>query len=205
MPENYDEKCGDCDIAIHMLTARATSGLCMSCQRKRREQGDTAPWISPRSKLSEEDILNFSNTELGYRAASCVDAVEPDFLPPPWRAVLTTSWLETQVNNGGFDQFFDDSYQGRLNEITKDDLTVIGATPLLEIYVSALNVATDKSISITEIEEQLEQYGRKFYDQMGVSGESLPEYLGAYIKTNPSEFTKTYAQFLDDLESQYKA
>ena len=143
--------------------------------------------------------------DLGYAAASKVGAVESRELTPPWRSVLTTSELESLVNNGGFTMFFDEDRSPELFEDTRADLDTISAEPFHELYLRAFEIFSNGSLSPDEKERQFDKLDGEFYRLMRVPGKSLPEYLGTFIKNNPTEFTKTYAQFLGELESNAKA
>ena len=102
------------------------------------------------------------------------DAQGFDSLAPTERVVYCIWWLEAEVNNGGFDQFFFNS-AGNLYAETCDALTMIGANKTRALLESASAVAfpaappanraerNSLQASSDEVEDQLNDLDRKFY------------------------------------------
>lgn len=90
------------------------------------------------------------------------------------RIVYCVWWLEAEINNGGFDQFFFNS-AGNLYAETRDALTIIGAHKTRKLLESAAAVAfpaappTNRAernslqASSDEAAEQLDDLDRRFY------------------------------------------
>jgi len=97
-----------------------------------------------------------------------------DSLSPTERIVHCVWWLEAEVNNGGFDQYFFNS-AGNLYAETCDALTIIGAHKTRKLLESAAAVVSPAAPSTNRAErnslqassdeaaEQLDDLDRKFY------------------------------------------
>jgi hypothetical protein len=59
-------------------------------------------------------------------------------LPTHWRMIYTLLTLDSQVNNGGFHQFFTNT-GGRFDEFLVDDLRSLGPTPFLQLVETAFD------------------------------------------------------------------
>jgi hypothetical protein len=119
--------------------------------------------------------------------------------PQGWRATYTTFWLQCEVNNGGHHQFFWNS-EGALNEVTEQDLELIGATPFLKLFREAKKIfeahdyAKEKASSgnswhgFTEAyrEKRMEELDDQFYKE----AKQIEDYLGDFIQRNPNLFTR---------------
>jgi hypothetical protein len=123
-------------------------------------------------------------------------------LPQPWRAVYTTFWLQCEVNNGGFHQFFWNS-DGALNSETQDDLRFIGASPFVELYLDARKIyeahdyAYEKSSSgnswegftAAYSEKRMQELDSAFYRQ----AKPIEVFLGEFIKSHVDLFVEPNA------------
>lgn len=106
-------------------------------------------------------------------------------LPQSWRAVYTTYWLQCEVDNGGHDQFFQNS-KGILNEETAADLQFIGATKYAKIFEDASKAyANQREHDVkTGRFPILDEMDELFYQQP----QSLFELLGQYIQAHPEAY-----------------
>lgn len=118
-------------------------------------------------------------------------------LPRHWRVVYTTFWLDCEVNNGGFHQFFWNS-DGRWNAETLEDLKEIGAEPFIRLYSEALKIyeahdyAAEKSKSGNSWEGFTQAYKEKRMDELESiyykEPKSLPSFLGEYLLRNKNTY-----------------
>lgn len=114
-------------------------------------------------------------------------------LPKQWRIVYTTTWLDDEVINGGFHQFFWNT-GGEWNRETEEDLATIGAEPYLQLFRDAKKTF-DKYDYAAEKEKSSDSHEafKKGYDEKRMDTQddayykekkSLPSFLGDYIKRN---------------------
>ena len=118
-------------------------------------------------------------------------------LSPGLRAVYSTSLLEDEVNNGGFNQFYWNS-SGQFAKESEDGLALIGAKEHLELMREAnkiheqekpvfekyKKIGTSEAFSKSYGATKLNTLDDKFYKMK----ESLSELRIKYIRTHPKEF-----------------
>ncbi len=120
-------------------------------------------------------------------------------LPRPWRVIYTTFWLDCEVNNGGFHQFFWNT-EGRWNRETEKDLETIRAEPFLELFREAKKIfeAHDyveekvssgnslEGFSVAYKEKRMGELESVYFKQK----KKLPEFVGEYLKQNRALYEK---------------
>jgi len=57
-------------------------------------------------------------------------------MPQQWRLIYTICWLQAEVDNGGYEQFFSNS-QGGFDDETEADLRFIGEDQFLKLFTGA--------------------------------------------------------------------
>ncbi|HEX7901412.1 MAG TPA: DMP19 family protein [Planctomycetota bacterium] len=117
-------------------------------------------------------------------------------LSPAERVVYCAYFLDAEVHNGGFDQFFFNS-QGNLAAETLDALRAIGAPKSAGFLRQACDAfapeepSPDRDVRWTqmdrvpkELREGWHALDTLYYD----CGERVPELVYAYIEAHPNEF-----------------
>jgi hypothetical protein len=118
-------------------------------------------------------------------------------LPQPWRYVYTTLWLDAEVNNGGFHQYFWNG-GGLMNTATEEDLGRIGAIEIQNIFRRAVacfvefDVAGEKQRSKNTWEEFTAGYKtipwEKFDTEYYEASPTLPTHVARYVREHEDEF-----------------
>lgn len=115
------------------------------------------------------------------------------YLPRHWRAVYTCIYLDAEVRNGGFHQFFWNS-ENSLNDWILSDLDLIGSKEISQIASDALRLHRGydypeekkaaglswDSFAQCYDEERFEICDKAYYR----SAEDLPMMVGAFIRVN---------------------
>jgi hypothetical protein len=177
-----------------------------SCGSKGRNP--TAPLVLKETQLQSDDVAY----EAWQVLLSHLDSLGGDDytplvknLPPHWRPVYTTFWLECEVNNGGHHQFFWNS-DGALNAETLEDLKYIHADEFAAIFAAALEVygkhdyGEEKRSSgntwegFTEAykEKRLDECDDRFYKTS--EKETVADILSRHILANRGLFTTENAE-----------
>jgi hypothetical protein len=100
-------------------------------------------------------------------------------MPQQWRLIYTICWLETEVDNGGFDQFFYNG-KGDFDAATENDLLCIGAKDLHDLFLAARRIYYSTEQDRDELIPELESLTDEFYAQS-----NTPYHIvGAYIIAN---------------------
>jgi hypothetical protein len=117
-------------------------------------------------------------------------------LPQPWRCIYTAFWLDAEVRNGGFHQFFWNS-EGQLNTATEEDLGRIEAIEIQNIFRRAaacfieFDVAGEKGRSKNTWEEFTAGYKtipwKKFDTEYYEASPTLFQHLAKYIRAHQDE------------------
>jgi hypothetical protein len=94
-------------------------------------------------KLASTAIQEESAYDLAFKAFEQVVAALDEMpgdeqsnvlsLPQHWRAIYTATILDMEVKNGGFHQFFWNT-EGKLNEVTMQDLEFLRATEVHKLF-----------------------------------------------------------------------
>ena len=119
-------------------------------------------------------------------------------LTPGQRALLAITWLETEVDNGGFEQFCynntgvfaDEAYLG---------FQLLGAADYVKIFDAALALFPDRRIPLAQSARQraIKAIGRdklekafdhRFYDLNGSNSSSVDHFATTYVEANPEQF-----------------
>ena len=97
--------------------------------------------------------------------------------------VFSAIWaLESQVNSGGFAQFFD-SEDSDTASFAPTALTAIGAVTCADIVSRALALASSRA---PDVDDQLESLDSEFF----AYPDNLTELLYAYVAAHPATFGK---------------
>jgi len=118
-------------------------------------------------------------------------------LPPGVQMVYTTSWLEAEVNNGGFNQYFWNS-SGELANEALAGLVMIGAADHSTLLEEAIEIRKREEQTMQELERKgteeafvesykltaLNDLDQRFY---GLE-QDLSKLRVAYIRANPGSF-----------------
>ena len=114
-------------------------------------------------------------------------------LPRGLRVVYNVNIIESEVENGGFGQFFYNS-SGELAQETRADLLLIGAhrhaaalDEAMELYepFGRAKDCTERWFGATPDETEIDRVTNKYYDAS--SSESIGELLSRYILENPKQ------------------
>lgn len=104
-------------------------------------------------------------------------------LPQPWRLVYAVCSFQTQVDNGGLDQFFYNG-QGEFDDDTEHDLKILGAGKFLELFTKArliYNAAPpDRTDRIPELEALTDEFYAQPKDLYRLAGEYILENQNVY-------------------------
>lgn len=148
----------------------------------------------PDDKL-EQAIVDYVYTKIGDDWDNHREAV--DSLPDSFRGVFATWWLEAEVNNGGFNQFFWNPYgywaedaisafyeygADEYAEVTKKAVTMF----LLEVdaHKEFRELGTLEAFSESYKHTELGDLDDEFWD----IGEDLSQIRVSYIRNNPEKF-----------------
>ncbi len=155
----------------------------------------SAPFKRARTPKEDRDLLKPVWERCFAKLKSCGDDILA--LPQPWRAIYTTFMLDAEVRNGGFHQFFWNT-EGTLNEATRADLELIGASQFHELFKRATSTATEFEV----IEAKYRSRGdvgdfkagydtipwdtldRAFYE----ASPTILEYMARYVRDHASAF-----------------
>ena len=85
-------------------------------------------------------------------------------LPQDWRAIFTVCWLQAEVDNGGFDQFFYNG-KGDLDDVTEADLLYIGADVFHRLFAEARHLYYAAPVHREGRLDKLERLDDEFYSQ----------------------------------------
>lgn len=115
------------------------------------------------------------------------------------QAVFSTWWLEAEVNNGGFNQFYFNS-SGQFAEMAEIGFKVIGAQKFSELTSRANNIFTENKERLEEFDDgtvesfsesykdnPLNDLDTEFYELY--ESENIGDLRIKYIRENISEFT----------------
>jgi hypothetical protein len=113
------------------------------------------------------------------------------------QAIYVIYWLETEVNNGGFDQFYYNS-SGVFRHLVPAALKLVKANVFSDIVERANKIYEEKKKDtepkgdtaedyLEQIIEELEEYDNEF--QAAYEKESLSTLLANYIREHLDEFT----------------
>lgn len=118
-------------------------------------------------------------------------------VPQPWRSIYTTLWLDAEIGNGGFHQYFWNG-EGLMNKATEEDLGRIGAIQIQNIFRRAVacfvefDVAGEKQRSKNTWEEFTAGYKtipwEKFDTEYSEASPTLPTQVAQYIRKHLDEF-----------------
>jgi hypothetical protein len=120
-----------------------------------------------------------------------------DALSHPQRTFLCVWWLEAEVNNGGFDQYFLNA-SGRHAPACVGALREIGATKCAEIARQALSVVNRPDLdwnndearqdAVLALDGRAQEALGKLDDQFYAYPDDLTARLYAYVASRPAEF-----------------
>ena len=85
-------------------------------------------------------------------------------MPQPWRLIYTICWLQTEVDNGGHEQFFSNG-RGEFNDETEADLQFIRADHFLKLFRDARQFYYSAPADRTERIPEFEPLDAAFYAQ----------------------------------------
>jgi len=117
-------------------------------------------------------------------------------LPQPWRALYTSSELDSEVKNGGFHQYFFNTRCKLLRE-TLDDLRYLDASQFADLYekaIAGIDVSYYRSskrddddwekFTTKYADHQWDDLEKRFYDQKP----ELDVIAAQHIKAHPEEY-----------------
>ena len=119
---------------------------------------------------------------------------------PGQRAVFAVSWLDAEVNNGGFHQFFFNP-TGALASEALGGARLMGLREHAAVIEEAYSLFPNGEVPVDfderlalhqalsdEKAERIEPCDERWYELAGPSGEALYEALAGFIRANPEEF-----------------
>jgi len=155
----------------------------------------SAPYNRAMTPKADRELLR----PLNLRCLDKLESVGYEHLKleRPWLTLHIVHHLDSEVQNGGFHQFFW-NYEGELNEVTQSELELIGAKEFVELFKRAVATATEfevvetKRSSEGDVDEFVAGYetipweslDRAFYE----TSPTLIEYLARYVRAQASEF-----------------
>jgi hypothetical protein len=168
-------------------------------EEKRKALEEAIARIRSRPKTSKEDSAFLKS--YWKKALEILelygDYGDCDHVPQPWRTIYTTLWLDADVKNGGFHQYFWNC-EGRMNKATEEDLGRIGAIQIQNIFRRAVacfvefDVAGEKQRSKNTWEEFTAGYKtipwEKFETEYYEASPTLPTLVAKYIREHQNEF-----------------
>ncbi|WP_115840122.1 DMP19 family protein [Winogradskyella sediminis] len=115
------------------------------------------------------------------------------------QAVFSTWWLEAEVNNGGFNQFYFNS-SGQYAEMAKIGFKTIGAEKFSELTLRANNIFTENKERLEEFDDgTMESFSESYKDNplndldtefyKLYDSENISDLRIKYIRENNKEFT----------------
>ena len=151
--------------------------------------------LTPDNKL-EQVIFDFIQTKISDDESefSVISKMHPGF-----QMIYSTCLLESEVNNGGFNQFFINS-SGKFAEMALQSLKLLGATDFYSIFQKAIEIfeAEKRNLELQDLYSQrtaqafsesyqitkLDECDNEFYSL----GDLLSELRLKYVRSNPKEF-----------------
>jgi hypothetical protein len=127
--------------------------------------------------LAEKYPESYDSVELKYQLVGI------DGLSEKEKAIFAIWWLEAEVNNGGFHQYFWNS-AGDNAGLALDSLNKIGATETAKLLKQAIDIAFSGSLPLTRTDRQmeLEIEEDKKIDELGKLDSSFYEYQEDFYK-----------------------
>lgn len=119
-------------------------------------------------------------------------------LPEHLKTTYLTVILESQVFNGGFDQYFANGY-GQFAKETIDSLILIGAFKKSNLLEKALNIVKDDAITDDEFRKQLLNKTLKKLFKEDVLYESLSQLDDSYYDIEDEDVEYLLADYLRKL------
>lgn len=127
------------------------------------------------------------------------------------RKVLALYWYDSEVNNGGHDQFFSNS-TGIVWKDAYEGLKMIGATPLADNLKKAIDLfggeipfdraerqnLLEKLYEEDDFDNVLEEIDEFYYDFFE---EDISEIINKFVKKNASEFVVNGTYQIEDTEA----
>lgn len=119
-------------------------------------------------------------------------------LTKPQQAIYIIWWLEAEVNNGGFNQYYYNS-SGQFAKLAPNLLRLVGANKFAELTQTANNVFEKENEQITKDQNGTSEGFSKSYDnnplekfdnQFYALKEPLMELQVAFIRKNKKDFVK---------------
>ena len=104
-------------------------------------------------------------------------------LPQRWRLIYSISWLKTEVDNGGHDQFFHNG-RGEFDDEVEADLRLIGAEDFLRLFVEARRLFYKVPPSQLGRIHEIDPLDDAFYQQK----KSLFVLLGEHVLAHQGEY-----------------
>ncbi len=101
-------------------------------------------------------------------------------LPQHWRLIYTVCWLQTEVDNGGHEQFFDNG-RGEFDDETEVDLSFLGANNFLELYLAARKLFYNYTVVKKERCPEVEPLDDAFYKQTKSPYVLVGEYVLSHL------------------------
>jgi hypothetical protein len=102
-------------------------------------------------------------------------------MPQPWRLIYTICWLQTEVDNGGHEQFFSNG-RGEFDDETEADLRFIGADQFLKLFSEARRFYYSAPADYTERIPEVEPLDDAFYAQPKSPYVLVGEYVISHIE-----------------------
>jgi hypothetical protein len=144
----------------------------------------------------EQVILDYIQTKIPDEGSEFSTVVN---MSPGFQMMYSTSLLESEVNNGGFNQFFINS-SGEFAEMALASLKLLGATDYYSVLQKAIEIfraekqdarlqdlysqRTAQAFSESYQETKLGQCDKGFYDL----GDRLSELRVQYVRAHPKDF-----------------
>jgi len=189
------------EMPAHALWAPGQDALGRLALARANRKGWRVAWPADLAGLADHDLLRTANRLLWY-GVSIYDG--PDTLnagleaaTPGQRALFSIVWLESEVNNGGFDQLFWNSTGVVWAEALRG-FELIGATRHLELLRKAAAKMPGGAVPGDQSERQEVVDGlpegsfgelTDAFFELGDSPDHAPtRLLAAYIRANPAEF-----------------
>lgn len=153
------------------------------------------------SDRGDVELLDAVTERLGDAIPSPFDRKERLLAATPGqRAVFALSWLDAEVNNGGFHQFFFNA-TGALAAEALGGARLLGLDEHAAIIEGAYSEFSDGEVPegyderiaahedlSDEAAERIDACDERWYALAGDDGEALYRLLAAYIRAHPAEF-----------------
>ena len=139
------------------------------------------------SKIADENLLFEIYENIESKISKDYDKLNESFLKLSngEKAIYIIWGLESEVNNGGFDQYYFNS-SGQFAEFAPDALKLVGANKF-SLLVNKANICEkQKKTSEDEVNEELEKFTNEFFELY--KSENLHDKQVEYIKNNIEEF-----------------